>query len=244
MNPYLYMFLIPFIGAALVYILCKLCSDKYAHFSLVARDTDNQGDGLGDSVLWHGHHYLLTYWRGEKGEGGTFEASRRAIRVTSHETRVLDVAGRVTKQRERETVEYESVLVLVADPIHRSRTLHIAQVLHCRFIGTSSDVPTVISESEHTLCNAVLRARNSCTEHCYFGTGGPDLLFIFVPNGTSGLSPVQENYPRSDEAARQPYVITTSTRQVFQPSDPRQGKCRVAVVSYLLSHLFFYDLFG
>ncbi|XP_069681796.1 uncharacterized protein [Periplaneta americana] len=39
-----------------------------------------------------------------------------------------------------------------------------------------------------------------------------------------GLSPVQENYPRSDEAARQPYVITTSTRQVFQPSDPRQGE--------------------
>ncbi|KAJ4426794.1 hypothetical protein ANN_26593 [Periplaneta americana] len=61
---------------------------------------------------------------------------------------------------------------------------------HCYFGTGDSDLlfifATVPRESEHTLCHAVLRARNSWqvssseSEHCYFGTGGSDLLFIFA----------------------------------------------------------------
>ncbi|KAJ4446214.1 hypothetical protein ANN_12908 [Periplaneta americana] len=61
---------------------------------------------------------------------------------------------------------------------------------HCYFGTGGSDLlfifATVPRESEHTLCHAVLRARNSWqvssseSEHCYFGTGGSDLLFIFA----------------------------------------------------------------
>ncbi|KAJ4428080.1 hypothetical protein ANN_24094 [Periplaneta americana] len=70
---------------------------------------------------------------------------------------------------------------------------------HCYFGTGGSDLlfifATVPRESEHTLCHAVLRARNSWqvssseSEHCYFGTGGSDLLFIFatVPRRNSDV---------------------------------------------------------
>ncbi|KAJ4437439.1 hypothetical protein ANN_17583 [Periplaneta americana] len=64
---------------------------------------------------------------------------------------------------------------------------------HCYFGTGGSDLlfifATVPRESEHTLCHAVLRARNSWqvssseSEHCYFGTGeGKTLLKTFMCN--------------------------------------------------------------
>ncbi|KAJ4429795.1 hypothetical protein ANN_21999 [Periplaneta americana] len=56
----------------------------------------------------------------------------------------------------------------------------------CRFIGTSSDVPTVISSRNipcaTRYCEPATAGQvsSSESEHCYFGTGGPDLLFIFA----------------------------------------------------------------